>query len=382
MDQRSKGKGKQVEKPSTHSAGEGSERRPSFTEIRARESDRQKQIEQHGPDLLTGEGMDSKQFLERLKKREERSRFQKAWDHMPHGGTTSRETIVKEFAMQAQEYIQRIRRFAQKYPVEVQANTGHTRVNIEDYLRGIVKAIDTHVEQAIKNSNTEGRETACDMLAVDSDLLQRLEWRIKNAGNLENKGKINKETFDNACTALKASLVHEGPPPFDYRAFQILSEATRDEHFRIQKSLTSLRTDAKDEIRAYAILHNEGDGEVMLRNIEFRKNFFITSKLTSDQLREGVNTYIEDCSKVFQFGEEMHVKYSSSETSDSQRINPPTETSDSQRINPPTDPPIHELTERNKKLLDQQEKRGPNIDEWQRNLKLTPPEEPGSSDWQ
>ena len=128
MDQRSKGK--QVEKPrSIHSGGEGNERIRSITELNARASDRQNEIEQHGPNLLTGEGMDSQQFLAKLEGRNDRPKWKRAWDHVPViGGDTSRETIVKEFIKQAHERIQRIQKLAEDHPGRVDQHRRQIRV--------------------------------------------------------------------------------------------------------------------------------------------------------------------------------------------------------------------------------------------------------------
>src|SRR5207302_6275937 len=101
--------------------------------------EQQQYIKEYGPDLFTGDGMESQQFLKDLGKRNERSGWTKAMETKAEGlakfmGGTSRETIVKEFTQQALGRAEQIRKFANEHSEQMYNTTGHKIKSINKYL--------------------------------------------------------------------------------------------------------------------------------------------------------------------------------------------------------------------------------------------------------
>src|SRR5215469_15040012 len=112
------------------------DRKRSITEINAKKHELEEKVKKYGPDLLTGVGMTSKSFLEKLnsKERYRRSKWRKTWEHIPFTEGLNKETLITGIQMQSKERIKQIRNFAKANPNAVEDIFGRDVDTLNEYL--------------------------------------------------------------------------------------------------------------------------------------------------------------------------------------------------------------------------------------------------------
>ena len=208
-------------------------RKLSITEIRAKTHESEKRVKERGPDLLTGEGMDSKLFLEKLysEGRNQRPKWLKAWEHVPFTKGLNKKTLVAEIQTKSKERIERIYNFAKANPNIVRDIFGGDVDTLNKYLEDRQYNIARGAKIAIEASGQGDRRLAAESLAVDADRLQRLEWRLNHAGNLESKGKETEENIQKAYKRLETLST------VDYRAITVIMDAIYESERRTKHHL-------------------------------------------------------------------------------------------------------------------------------------------------
>jgi len=209
------------------------DRKRSITEINAKKHELEEKVKKYGPDLLTGVGMTSKSFLEKLnsKERYRRSKWRKTWEHIPFTEGLNKETLITGIQMQSKERIKQIRNFAKANPNAVEDIFGRDVDTLNEYLEIREENILLGSRTAIKASNLEDRRLSAEILAVEADRLQRLEWRFNHAGNLEDKGRETQDNIQKAYDHLKNTST------VDYRALTVIVDAVDESKGRTQLHL-------------------------------------------------------------------------------------------------------------------------------------------------
>src|SRR5436190_8259874 len=231
---------------SDHSSNSSITSNNSFERTRFHDQQKAEELKKKGPDILTGNGYDSQIYRGRLDKRDQRSQWKKF-----SGKGDTREKLVKEVSDKFEGLFNKLREFAEKYPVSTRNVVGRGNLTFIGNLQYDKEQFENYKAEALKGTTTRKNQMFDRMLA-HLDLLQSYEQKTveqkkQNEGNeslKENTSRLDKASLDKVYKALEYNYKHfyetlqkknaEGSEQIDleqasrdfYRAFIIIEDQT------------------------------------------------------------------------------------------------------------------------------------------------------------